>query len=98
MLFFFVLLSFRHDFHIVLFGTAVNGFFDHCTCNNFFGAVEVTYNQSLNERIDVVDIESAIDEVKGDDGVKVIYDLQGRKLETPTQGIYIVNGEKVFVK
>jgi hypothetical protein len=30
--------------------------------------------------------------------VKGIYDLQGRKVENPTQGIYIVDGEKVFVK
>ena len=27
-----------------------------------------------------------------------IYDLTGRKVETPTKGIYIVNGEKVFIK
>ncbi len=28
----------------------------------------------------------------------VYYDLQGRKVENPTNGIYIVNGKKVFVK
>ena len=27
-----------------------------------------------------------------------VYDLQGRKIENPTNGIYIVNGKKVFVK
>ena len=27
-----------------------------------------------------------------------IYDLTGRKVETPTKGVYIVNGEKVFIK
>ena len=27
-----------------------------------------------------------------------VYDLQGRKVENPTNGIYIVNGKKVFVK
>ena len=26
------------------------------------------------------------------------YDLQGRKVERPTRGIYIVNGKKVFIK
>ena len=43
---------------------------------------------------------SAIEEVKGESGkVKAIYDLQGRKLTVITKpGIYIVNGEKVFVK
>ena len=30
--------------------------------------------------------------------VKAIYDLQGRKVEYPTNGIYIVNGKKVLVK
>jgi hypothetical protein len=27
-----------------------------------------------------------------------IYDIQGRKVENPTKGIYIVNGKKVVVK
>ena len=27
-----------------------------------------------------------------------VYDLQGRKVDNPTNGIYIVNGKKVFVK
>ena len=29
---------------------------------------------------------------------KEIYDLQGRKVENPDKGIYIINGKKVFVK
>lgn len=28
----------------------------------------------------------------------VIYDLQGRRVKKPTQGLYIVNGRKVFLK
>ena len=40
-----------------------------------------------------------IDEVKGEDGeVKTVYDLQGRVVENPTSGIYIVNGKKVIIK
>ena len=31
-----------------------------------------------------------------DDGV--YYDLQGRRVENPTRGIYIVNGKKVVIK
>ena len=27
-----------------------------------------------------------------------IYDLQGRKVENPTKGLYIVNGKKVVIK
>ena len=30
--------------------------------------------------------------------VKTVYDLTGRKVDTPTKGIYIVNGKKVFIK
>ena len=39
-----------------------------------------------------------IDELKGKNGeVKTIYDLQGRVVENPTKGIYIVDGKKVFI-
>ena len=42
---------------------------------------------------------TGVDEVKGEDGnVKAIYDLQGRKVETPSRGLYIINGKKVLVK
>ena len=42
---------------------------------------------------------TGIDEVKGEDeNVKAFYDLQGRKVETPTKGIYIINGKKKLVK
>lgn len=43
--------------------------------------------------------ETAINDVKGENGnVKAIYDLQGRRVENPTKGIYIINGKKVLVK
>ena len=29
---------------------------------------------------------------------EIIYDLQGRRVENPTKGIYIVNGRKVVIK
>ena len=47
----------------------------------------------------VFDEDTAIDEVKGENGkVKIVYDLQGRKVENPSNGIYIINGKKVLVK
>ena len=50
-------------------------------------------------RIDVVDVEEGIEEVKGENGkVKGVYDLLGRKVEKPIGGIYIVNGKKVLIK
>ena len=42
---------------------------------------------------------TAINEVNGEDeNIKAIYDLTGRKIETPNKGIYIINGKKVLVK
>ena len=42
---------------------------------------------------------TGIDEVKGENGeVKTVYDLNGRVVENPTSGIYIVNGKKVVIK
>ena len=40
-----------------------------------------------------------IDELEGESGeVKTIYDLQGRAVENPTSGIYIIDGKKVVIK
>ena len=42
---------------------------------------------------------TGINDLKAENGkVKGVYDLQGRKVDNPTNGIYIVNGKKVFVK
>ena len=42
---------------------------------------------------------TGVEEVKAEGrNVKAIYDLQGRRVENPTKGIYIINGKKVFVK
>lgn len=51
-------------------------------------------------RIDAVDTETGIEEVKTENAnVKGIYDLQGRKIEKITEaGIYIVDGVKRVVK
>ena len=32
------------------------------------------------------------------DGDGVFYDLQGRRIENPTKGLYILNGKKVIIK
>ena len=42
---------------------------------------------------------TGVDEVKAENGeVKTIYDLQGRKVNTSSKGLYIINGKKVLVK
>ena len=44
-------------------------------------------------------VAAGVDEVKGENGkVKAIYDLQGRKVENPSKGLYIVGGKTVLVK
>ena len=43
--------------------------------------------------------ETGISEVKAESGkVKGFYDLQGRKVENPSKGIYIIDGKKMFIK
>jgi hypothetical protein len=42
---------------------------------------------------------TGIENVKGEsEKVKAIYDLQGRKVANPSNGIYIIDGQKVLVK
>jgi hypothetical protein len=42
---------------------------------------------------------TAIEDVKSENGKNgTIYDLQGRKVDTPSKGLYIVDGKKVLVK
>ena len=44
-------------------------------------------------------VGTGVEEVKPESGkVKAIYDLQGREVENPSKGIYIINGKKVLVK
>lgn len=46
-----------------------------------------------------VEIETGIEDVTSEAVVATgIYDLQGRRVETPTRGIYIIDGEKVSIK
>lgn len=57
-------------------------------------------SKSIGIRFDdeATDIDDVFDEVKSENGkVKTIYDLQGRVVENPTKGIYIVDGKKVFI-
>ena len=44
-------------------------------------------------------VQTAIEEVEANNGeANTIYDLQGRKVENPTKGIYIINGKKTMIK
>ena len=57
-----------------------------------------TAQKSLSIRFDD-GTTTDVDELKGESGeVKTVYDLQGRIVENPTSGIYIIDGKKVLVK
>ena len=55
---------------------------------------------------DFTGIDEVFDEVKGEPTVdasqigkvKTVYDLNGRAVENPAKGIYIINGKKVVIK
>ena len=42
---------------------------------------------------------TGIEDINAENGnVKTIYDLQGRRVENPTEGVYIIDGKKVLIK
>ena len=49
--------------------------------------------------MDLTGIDEVNDELKGENGeVKIVYDLNGRVVENPSNGIYIIDGRKVLVQ
>ena len=66
----------------------------------YFEFLDKLTDKSANTRIDFnFDETTGIKEVHGNASVEGTYDLQGRKVEKPTnKGLYIVNGHKVVIK
>ena len=59
----------------------------------------LTSAEEASTRIDFnFDETTGIKEVHGNANVEGTYDLQGRKVEEPVKGLYIVNGHKVVIK
>ena len=57
------------------------------------------WNNFYIAEMDFTGIDEVFDEVKTENGnVKTVYDLNGRAVENPSNGIYIVGGKKVLVK
>ena len=54
-------------------------------------------NQSRWTLLKVVN-ETGINDIEQETQEDIIYDLTGRKVETPTRGIYIINGKKTIIK
>ena len=60
--------------------------------------MSATLNQVINVKFGNEDV-TGIEQIAGDMGEKVVFDLTGRRVEAITApGIYIVNGKKVIVK
>ena len=57
----------------------------------------VTVGSEINTGIEEIEIGSTVD-ANQNGKAKVIYDLLGRKVDTPNKGIYIIDGKKVLVK
>ena len=67
--------------------------------NSYYPYCDAPFSAAELWVLEEVGTTTGIDELKGENGkVKGIYDLQGRKVETPNKGIYIINGKKIFVK
>ena len=67
--------------------------------NSYYPYCDAPFSAAELWILEDVENETGIGEVKGENGkVKTIYDLQGRKVETPSKGIYIIDGKKVLVK
>jgi hypothetical protein len=55
--------------------------------------------EDVSFKVTVNSPETSVENVKAENGaVKAIYDLQGRKVNTSSKGLYIINGKKVLVK
>ena len=67
-----------------------------------FYAKTSPWNNFIIQEMDFTGIDEVVDELKGEEEkVKVkglCYDLNGRVVENPKNGIYIISGKKVFVK
>ena len=73
----------------------MTGYKLYCNINIDMSA---TFNQVINVKFGNEDV-TGIEQIAGEMGEKVVFDLTGRRVEAITApGIYIVNGKKVIVK
>ena len=75
-------------------GTSLNGNKAHLEISSSSSApVRGFISFKEEDATAIKSLTPSLSEGKGD-----VYDLMGRRVENPTQGIYIVNGKKVFIK
>ncbi len=90
---------------IILEAKADSGYhFVNWTCGDEVVSTEPVYNTVAREAATITAnfeklATTGIEDVKCQNGkVKTVYDLTGRKADTPTKGIYIINGKKTLIK
>ena len=54
--------------------------------------------RSVNIRFDEGETTGIVNARREDEDISTSFDLQGRKVDNPTNGLYIVNGKKFLVK
>ena len=64
------------------------------------GKAYLTYSDADSRSFFLIDEATGIEQMEAEagEGDGKVYDLQGREVENPAPGIYIVNGKKVFIK
>ena len=61
-------------------------------------ADEKEYYPADSESTVTVSANTGVNSISIDPSSVKVYDLQGRKVNKPTQGVYIINGKKVVIK
>ena len=73
--------------------TSINAF--RAYLDNKVGTTEA---RLFIDGVETTGIESLTPSLSEGEGVKAVYDLQGRKVANPSRGLYIINGKKVVIK
>lgn len=72
----------------------------------YFGEITLYVNNTEHQiklngastNVEIVLSDSAVSHIEADESEKVVYDIQGHRISTPSSGLNIINGRKVLVK
>lgn len=68
-------------------------------CKDSRRAKIIISGRGLPQIVEVQQLDvDAIEDVKINKDNMIIYDLQGRKVQVPSHGLYIINGKKIIIK
>jgi hypothetical protein len=67
--------------------------------NSYYPYCDAPFSAAELWILEEVGTATGIEDIKDENGnVTGVYDLQGRKVENPSKGIYIINGKKTLIK